>query len=125
MSESMASVLIVPGLGGSGPVHWQSIWQTRNTSFRRVMQRDWDVPNLEEWLANLETVVREAEAPIVLVAHSLSCSLVAYWARRGSAERMAAAILVSPADVNPEVHTPPEARVFSRCPSTSCHCALW
>ena len=78
MSESMATVLIVPGLGGSGPAHWQSIWQTRNTSFRRVTERDWDVPNLEEWLANLERAVREAEVPIVLVAHSLSCSLVVH-----------------------------------------------
>lgn len=116
MSESTATVLIVPGLGDSGPVHWQSIWQARNPSFRRVVQRDWANPDLEEWLANLEAAVREAEAPIVLVAHSLSCSLVAHWARCGSSERVAAAMLVSPADADSDAHTPPEARAFSPVP---------
>jgi predicted alpha/beta hydrolase family esterase len=116
MSESVASVLLVPGLGNSGPSHWQSIWQARNMSFRRVMQRDWNVPNLEEWLENLEAAVREAEAPIVIVAHSLSCSLVAHWMCLGFSERVAAAMLVSLADADSDAHMPPEARAFSPVP---------
>ena len=125
MSESVASVLLVPGLGDPGPSHWQSIWQVRNTSLQRATQRDWNVPNFEEWRASLETAVREAEAPIVLVAHSLSCSLVAHWARRGSSERVAAAMLVSPADADSDAHTPPEAALFPRFLSTHCHSAPW
>ena len=116
MSESVASVLLVPGLGDSGPSHRQSIWQARNMSCRRVMQRDWNVPNLEEWLKNLETGVREAEAPIVIFAHSLSCSLVAHWLCLGSSERVAAAMLVSLADADSDAHMPPEARTFSPVP---------
>jgi uncharacterized protein len=85
-------------------------------SFRRVMQRDWNVPNLEEWLENLETAVREAEAPMVIVAHSLSCSLVAHWLCLGSSERVAVAMLVSLADADSDAHMPPEARVFSPVP---------
>ena len=114
------SVLLVPGLGGSGPEHWQSIWEARNPGYRRVEQRVWDDPDPEEWAAGLEAAVREAQAPVVLVAHSLSCSLVALWALRspagGSVGKVAAAMLVSPADVGSEERTPPEARRFSPMP---------
>jgi predicted alpha/beta hydrolase family esterase len=99
-------VLMVLGLGGSGTAHWQSIWQVRNPSFRRAMQRDWDNPDLEEWLASLEAAGREVESPTVPVTHSLSCSLVVHWVRRGSSERVAAAMLVSPADADSHAHTP-------------------
>lgn len=60
-----ASVLIVPGLGGSGPGHWQSIWQARNPNYRRVEQLDWDEPDLEGWTANLDAAVRAAAPPVV------------------------------------------------------------
>ena len=36
-----ASVLLVPGLGGSGVGHWQSIWETRNPSYRYMVQSNW------------------------------------------------------------------------------------
>lgn len=62
-SSSGASVLIVPGLGGSGPEHWQSIWQVRNPNYRRVEQQDWDEPDLEGRLSGLEIAVREAPSP--------------------------------------------------------------
>ena len=117
-----ANVLIVPGLGGSAPEHWQSIWQARNPGYRRVEQRDWDDPDLAEWAASLEDAVRGATAPVVLVAHSLACPLVAHWARRsagpagGPAAKVAAAMLVSPVDIESEAHTPPEARRFAPMP---------
>ena len=117
------SVLMVPGLGGSGPGHWQSIWEARNPGFRRVEQRDWDDPDPDEWAAGLESAVREVSEPVVLVAHSLSCALVARWALRGgvvdssvadgSVAKVAAAMLVSPADVESEARVPPEARRFA------------
>lgn len=112
------SVLIAPSLGGSGPGHWQSIWQRRNPGYRRVVQRDWEDPDLEEWVTSLEDAVHEAEAPVVFVAHSLSCSLVAHWARRpaSSRDKVAAAMLVSPADVESDSRIPPEARRFEPMP---------
>ncbi|HJR23337.1 MAG TPA: alpha/beta hydrolase, partial [Dongiaceae bacterium] len=39
-----APVLIITGLGGSGPEHWQSLWQARLPDARRVEQADWDKP---------------------------------------------------------------------------------
>jgi predicted alpha/beta hydrolase family esterase len=96
---SQAPVLVLPGFGGSGPDHWQSIWERRNPCYRRVEQRDWDAPDLVEWLDALERAVTTCERPPVLVAHSLACALVAHFAgNRGLP--LAAALLVSPADVD-------------------------
>lgn len=109
-----ASVLILPGLGNSGPAHWQTLWQTEH-GYRRVPQANWDLPNLQEWLSNLHLAVSEAKAGVVLVAHSLACSLVAHYAK-AHPERVLGAFLVSPADVECERRTPQETRCFSPIP---------
>ena len=75
-----APVLIIPGLGGSGPEHWQSLWQARLPEARRVEQTDWDKPDRAGWIAQLDAAVAQSKRPPVLVAHSLSCALVACWA---------------------------------------------
>ena len=115
-SPLQPSVLILPGLGNSGPEHWQSLWESAH-GYRRVQQANWDQPKLADWLANLERVVSEAEGGVVLVAHSLACSLVAHFAQLGTAaERVRGAFLVSPADVESRRCTPEEVRCFSPIP---------
>ncbi|MET0793506.1 MAG: alpha/beta hydrolase, partial [Polyangiaceae bacterium] len=47
------SVLILPGLGNSGPGHWQTLWQAAY-GYRRVEQADWDQPSRADWLVNLK-----------------------------------------------------------------------
>ena len=71
------AVLVLPGLNGSGPGHWQSIWERRHREFQRVEQASWSEPRLGDWAATLERAVRAAPAPVILVAHSLACALVA------------------------------------------------
>ena len=93
-------VLVVPGLGGSGPAHWQTRWEALYPRHRRVQQRDWDHPDREDWLATLGAALEAAAEPAVLVAHSLGCILVAHAAARPFAARIAAALLVAPADVD-------------------------
>ena len=93
-------MLVLPGLNGSGPSHWQSIWERRHRELQRVEQASWSEPRLGDWTATLERAVRAAPAAVILVAHSLACALVAHWARVGATERVAAALLVAPADVD-------------------------
>ena len=76
----MNPVLIVPGFGGSGPGHWQTLWENSNPSFRRVIQQDWDHPVCSEWKSQLEKDVAASGPDVILVAHSLACLLVAHWA---------------------------------------------
>ena len=110
-------VLIVPGLNGSGPGHWQTRWESLYPRTVRVAQRDWDHPDCAEWRTTLEGAILAAAEPVVLVAHSLGCALVAHLASRPSAERIAAALLVAPADVDSPERTPSETRSFAPMPS--------
>lgn len=114
-----ASVLIVPGLGNSGPEHWQSWLQQRHPSFQRVEQADWDAPVLADWVRSLENAVAAAPAPVLLVAHSLGCITVAHWAVRSgsSSAKVAAALLVAPPDVGSAEHVPPEVHGFAPVPT--------
>ena len=109
------AVFILPGLGNSGPDHWQSLWEASDPRLRRVTQRDWDHPELSEWLETLQQHIAACQTPPVLVAHSLACALVAHWVERfGKGVR--AALLVSPSDVDSPTRTPPETRSFSPIP---------
>lgn len=114
MSEP--SVLILPGLTNSGPEHWQSHWERENPSYRRVQQRDWDRPECAEWVATLVRAIDASASPVVLVAHSLACALVAHVARTRAAAKVQAALLVAPSDVDSPARTPPEVRSFSPLP---------
>lgn len=77
----MTPVLIVPGIGNSGPTHWQTLWEQRHPAVTRVMQRDWDRPDCDTWADELDAAI-QATAPRILVAHSLGCLVVAHRAAR-------------------------------------------
>jgi predicted alpha/beta hydrolase family esterase len=91
-----ADLLIIPGLGGSGPDHWQSRWQSKLPTARRVEQQDWDCPTLSAWQARLAEAIAESERPIVLIAHSLGVILVGHVLSRAGPNRVAGAFLVAP-----------------------------
>ncbi len=78
MRANEAEILIIPGLGGSGPEHWQSRWQTKLSTARRIAQRDFERPQLEAWCRRIVAEVEAAEKPVVLVAHSLGVLAVAH-----------------------------------------------
>ncbi len=95
-------ILILPGWQDSGPQHWQSLWQAQ-LGFQRVQQHDWQLPLRGDWIARLEDVVLSADVPVVMVAHSLGCILVAAWAAHSrNAHRVKAALLVAPGDTEQE-----------------------
>jgi predicted alpha/beta hydrolase family esterase len=112
-----ARILVLPGLGGSGPEHWQTRWEACEPSCARVEQRDWNRPDLAEWLRVADAAIAAAGGPVVLVAHSLACALVAHGARRPAWAAVAGALLVAPADVDSPAHTPDETRGFSPIPT--------
>lgn len=93
----MTEFIIVPGFGGSGASHWQSIWESNNPSFTRIQPGSWDEPELSDWIQALEVAVSKAATPPVLVAHSLGCLLVASW-QQVSTLPVAAAFLVAVPD---------------------------
>lgn len=65
--------LIVPGIGNSDHFHWQTLWESANSLFVRMPQRDWNSPVCDEWVNVLvQAVVAIGKSP-GLVAHSLGC----------------------------------------------------
>jgi predicted alpha/beta hydrolase family esterase len=89
--------LILPGIGNSGPLHWQTLWEQAHPDFQRVQQRDWDNPVCDEWVAALEAAAKRAGPQVVLVAHSLACLTIAHWAA-GPHAPVAGALLVAVPD---------------------------
>ena len=97
-SSPAVTVLLLPGLGNSGPAHWHSYWEAAH-GYARVVQEDWDTPHLDDWMDRLHARIMADGHPKVLVAHSLACCLVAHWSRAYASDRVAGALLVAPSDV--------------------------
>ncbi|UTY58831.1 alpha/beta hydrolase [Massilia sp. erpn] len=91
-------VLTLPGLWNSGPLHWQTHWEKTHPWMRRIAHRDWETPERTEWVRELDAAIAACRRPPVLAAHSLSCTLVSYWAASNSPHKIAGAFLVAPSD---------------------------
>lgn len=91
------SVLVAPGLHGSGPTHWQSAWERRRSDFARVEQSDWSQPDLDTWSRNIVEAALQQDQPVVVVAHSFG-SLATVHAASYQSGLIAGALLVAPAD---------------------------
>jgi predicted alpha/beta hydrolase family esterase len=95
------TVLVLPGLGGAGPDHWQTAWQGAFPAMQRVEQANWEHPVYEDWSTRLTEAVTRAPRPVVLMAHSLGTSLTMRWShenRDGHARKVTGAFLVAPTD---------------------------
>ncbi|WP_231590659.1 RBBP9/YdeN family alpha/beta hydrolase [Hymenobacter terrenus] len=89
----------MPGLGNSGPDHWQTHFERLNPDFMRIEQRDWESPDRQEWVETLaRALANEDLTRVVLIAHSLGCVTVAHWAAQYDL-RIRGALLVAPSDV--------------------------
>jgi uncharacterized protein len=106
--------LIVPGLNGSGPAHWQTLWE-RQYGFQRVEQQDWENPNAVLWTATLDAAIRVHQDKVVIIAHSLGCCTVIRWAalHADAADRVQAALLVAPPDIASSVALPKSVLEFA------------
>jgi predicted alpha/beta hydrolase family esterase len=102
-------ILTIPGLDGSGPDHWQTLWEAELPNCRRVEMPDWAKPNRAEWVESLDQAIAAAQSPTILVAHSLGCLTVAWWAKEKWQLRwdgqVLGALLVAPPCVEGECAT--------------------
>ena len=116
MRLAEADFLIVPGIGNSGPEHWQTRWQARFPTAYRVEQENWDTPDPEQWTSRIVDMVAEAKRPIILVAHDCGVAAVLLAAPYLAPLKIRGAYLVACPDV--ERGDMPEAlRAFAPLPS--------
>ncbi|MCJ7993082.1 serine hydrolase family protein [Rhizobium cremeum] len=103
MKASDADILIIPGYTNSGPDHWQSRWQAKLSTARRVEQAEWSKPVREDWVARVVEEVEKSTRPVVLVAHSLGVPTAVHAVPR-IGNKVAGAFFVAPPDVaNPAI----------------------
>ncbi len=107
--------IIVPGLGGSEPEHWQSRFEGLLLRVTRLSGVNWDRPGLTAWMDGLQRAV-EQQPNSVLIAHSLGCALIAHAATRHPQLPVAGAMLVAPADVDASPAVPISLGSFAGVP---------
>ncbi|WP_084050993.1 RBBP9/YdeN family alpha/beta hydrolase [Deinococcus hopiensis] len=92
------TLVIVPGLGESGPEHWQTLWTTKYGA-ARVRQDDPEAPTPQGWAGRLQEVIEATPGALILAGHSAGVLTIVHWARLyGGHERVRGALLVSPTD---------------------------
>ena len=91
-------ILIIPGLGSSGPQHWQTLWEPQLPNCERVPQRDFDNAVCSEWIANIDIAVQRSGESTVLVGHSCGSLAIAHWSVKFRRD-IAGAFIVAPSDV--------------------------
>jgi len=114
----MSDIITLPGLGGSGEGHWQTLWERNDPTMRRFQPSSWNRPVLSDWIAALEREICRSEKPPILIAHSLACQLIAHWApstTRAMTRAILGAFLVAPPDPTGEVYLA-EAGSFANPP---------
>lgn len=115
MKLSDTTILIVPGYGGSGPDHWQTRWESKLSTARRVHQPDWHKASRAQWADTIAQAVNAAEKPVMLIAHSLGVAAIAHAAPQFAAP-VIGAFLVGPSDWNRTELLPGIAHDFAPIP---------
>lgn len=98
MKIADADILLIPGYANSDPGHWMRRWEEKMANARVVEQDNWFTPSKKVWMETLLAAIEAAERPVVLVAHSLGCILVAHGAHVLPKDKVKGAFLVAPSD---------------------------
>ncbi|MFO1337680.1 MAG: alpha/beta hydrolase [Burkholderiaceae bacterium] len=112
-----ARLLIVPGLHGSGPDHWQTWLERQHPDAVRIALDDWGLADLTRWSGAIDDVLRQHQADAwIAVAHSFGCLALAHHAMRGG-RGIHGALMVAPA--NPDRFGVDERQVGQALPFAS------
>ena len=113
--------LAVPGRGNSKSDHWMSHWCRAFPNSSRVLQANWDKPEPQAWIGQLDAAVSITPRRVVLLAHSLAVATTVKWAAQaseGQLSKVAAAFLVAATNVGDPDPSFDLVRPFSPMPLT-------
>jgi predicted alpha/beta hydrolase family esterase len=118
MKIADVDILIQPGIGNSGPGHWQRRWGERLKTARFVDQDDWEHPRRGAWVERIQHEIMMSTRPVVLIGHSLGVSAIVHAAQDLKDTKVRAAFLVSPPDHESDLpdDVEREIRSFARVP---------
>lgn len=124
MRTQDCEIFMVPGQTNSGPEHWQTRWEGRLSTARRIEQRNWDQPSREDWVERIVGAIAPCPRPSVAIAHSLGVIALVHAAGRLAGSTLAGMFLVAPigettlietAGIDPAFHPVPRSPL--PCPS--------
>ncbi|SMQ66254.1 hypothetical protein SAMN06295905_1434 [Devosia lucknowensis] len=110
-----ADILILPGLGGIKPGHWQTRWAEKMKTAAIVEQADWWEPNADDWIDTIIQAAQLTTRTVVFVCHSTSVSALVHAAPR-LPDNVRGAFLVAPTDVEESPAAPKAIHVFRPVP---------
>jgi len=91
------TLLIVPGLRDHVAQHWQTLLAARVPGTRSVPPMGRADLDVQSRVDAIESAVQAIEGPVLLVAHSGGCIMVAHWAERTQCS-VHGALLATPPD---------------------------
>jgi predicted alpha/beta hydrolase family esterase len=100
-STGKATLLIVPGLRGEVPQHWQSLLAAAVPGARSIPPMSENGLSCTARVAAIEAAVAAIDGPVILVAHSAGVLMVAHWAALATpaSRRVAGALLAAAPDL--------------------------
>lgn len=78
----MTKIVSVPGIGNSGPNHWQTHWERIFPKMIRISPASWTAPELGNWVKEIDRVSGSSDMGPVFVCHSLGCLAFLHWAQQ-------------------------------------------
>ena len=96
-NSAAPTVLLVPGLRDHVAEHWQTLLQAQLPACRSVAPRGRDDLDCARRVQAIEQAAQAVQGPLVLVAHSGGCIMLAHWARQ-TRRAVQGALLATPPD---------------------------
>lgn len=96
-AASRYDFVLVPGRYDSSPDHWQSCWQQQLPIWQRIVQKNWDEPDIDRWVGSIKRQRMQHTKPALLVGHSLG-ALASCCVAIDYPELIAGIMLVAPAE---------------------------
>jgi predicted alpha/beta hydrolase family esterase len=97
--QTVATVLIVPGLREHVAEHWQTLLEAKLCKVRSVPPLETDKLDCAARVRAIQHELEQIEGPVILVAHSAGVLMVAHWAAKHS-RPIKGALLAAPPDLN-------------------------
>lgn len=92
------TILIIPGLRDHVEAHWQTLLAQTLPNTVTVAPLEQDKLSCQARVDAIDNTLRTIDGPVLIVAHSAGCMMVAHWALRSN-RPIVGALLAAPADV--------------------------
>lgn len=100
------TILIIPGLRDHVETHWQTYLAKALPNCVTVPPLEQDKLSCQARLDAIDRALDSIDGPVLIVAHSAGCMMVAHWAQRSPQSalyKVVGAVLATPADVETQM----------------------